>query len=119
MLLRASSEHDGNQVDLGNIFAEGIQASKVPHAALLLRFADAVIAEYDQEQSAGDELDIVRAAVASQLGQHALVDVAAVVAVFNAVVIVADATGIPLEPYKETLSADLRATLGLDAFRLS
>ena len=43
-------------------------------------------------------------------------DSAAVVAIFNAVVRIADATGIPLEAYKIPLTADLRAELGIDDF---
>jgi alkylhydroperoxidase family enzyme len=115
VLLRASSEHDGSQVDLGNIFARGLSNSTVAHAELLLNFAEAVVAN-----SADDAADpqVLRRAIEAEMGQQALVDVAAVVAIFNAVVIVADATGIPLEPYKVALSEDLRADLGLDAFQL-
>ena len=41
---------------------------------------------------------------------------ATVVATFNAVDRVADATGTPLESYKEEATADMRTALGLDAF---
>jgi hypothetical protein len=39
------------------------------------------------------------------------------VASFNAVVKIADGTGIPLEPAKEERTRDIRAALAIDAFR--
>ncbi len=50
------------------------------------------------------------------MGAAALVDCAGVVAVFNAVVRIADATGIPLETYKEEISVELRRELGIDDY---
>jgi hypothetical protein len=47
----------------------------------------------------------------------ALVDAAAAIASFNAVVKVADGTGIPLEAAKEARTRDIRGTLAIDAFR--
>ena len=48
------------------------------------------------------------------LGPAALVDAAAIVASFNAVVKIADGSGIPLEDFKQDATADLRAALGLE-----
>jgi len=53
-------------------------------------------------------------AVYRALGAAALVDAAAIVASFNAVVKIADGTGIPLEEAKAAATADLRAALGLE-----
>ena len=50
------------------------------------------------------------------LGAAALVDAAAIVASFNAVVKIADGTGIPLEEAKAQATADLRDELGLEKF---
>ncbi|SKA24896.1 hypothetical protein SAMN02745126_04463 [Enhydrobacter aerosaccus] len=46
-----------------------------------------------------------------------MVDAAAVIAGFDGITRIADATGIPLEPPKAEQTADLRATLQLDAFQ--
>jgi len=80
----------------------------VPQAALLLEFAESM---HD-----GDPTRRARARVAvhGALGASALVDAAAIVASFSAVVKIADGTGIPLEEAKAHATADLRAALGLD-----
>jgi len=48
------------------------------------------------------------------LGPAGLVDAAAIVASFNAVVKIADASGIPIEDWKAAATADLREALGLE-----
>ena len=82
----------------------------MPHAALLVEFAEAL-----HGTDAGRQLR-ARQAVASRLGDAALVDAAAIVASFNAVVKIADATGIPLEDYKAAATEDLRRDLALERF---
>ena len=49
-------------------------------------------------------------------GPGAAVDGAAIVAIYDAVVKVADATGIPIEDYKADLTVDIRDTLGINDF---
>jgi len=83
----------------------------VPHAAVLLAFAEAMLGDDMAAQGAA------RAALHADLGDAALVDAAALVASFNAVVKIADATGIPLEDAKARATEGLRAGLGLDAMR--
>ena len=80
----------------------------MPHARLLLDFAEACSA-------VSADLSDRREAVRSTLGEAALVDAAATIAIFQAVVKIADATGIPLEDAKAEISAEFRADLGLDA----
>ena len=58
-----------------------------------------------------------RRAVRAALGNAAFVDAAATVASFNAVVKIADGTGIPLEVAKEARTLELRAALGIDTLR--
>ena len=48
-----------------------------------------------------------------EVGEEASVDAAGVLAIFNAVVRIADATGIPLEETKARMSVDIRDALGL------
>ena len=75
-----------------------------------MEFADAL-----QETDPGRQ-SRARQAVARNLGDAALVDAAAIVASFNAVVKIADATGIPLEDYKAAATEDLRRDLALERF---
>ena len=82
----------------------------MPHAALLVEFAEALHGTDPVRQSRARE------AVAGRLGDAALVDAAAIVASFNAVVKIADATGIPLEDYKAAATEDLRRDLALERF---
>ena len=58
--------------------------------------------------------ELARNALLDRLGAEALVDAAAIVASFNAVVKVADGSGIPLEDFKAEATEDLRAELGLE-----
>ena len=82
----------------------------VPHGDRLIEFAEAVLADSDEQ------LLRARSALRGSLGDAALVDAAAVVGFFNAIDRVADATGIPLDPERVPQTADFRAALGLDAF---
>lgn len=108
MLLRGSGQHAGETYDNRAAIDETAD-SGVPHGRLLLNFAEAAVAD-------GDTLSAMRAEVLDTLGEAALVDAAAVIAIFQAVVKIADATGIPLEDAKAEISADMRADLGLNAF---
>jgi len=57
--------------------------------------------------------------VVRTLGAAALVDAAAVAALFNGIDRVADATGIPLEDEKAVSTAEIRAAIGIDEFAKS
>ncbi len=82
----------------------------VPHGAMLVEFAEAMLGgDADRKARA-------RRGLEGALGAAALVDAAALVASFSAVVKIADATGIPLEDYKEAATRDLRDQLGLERF---
>ena len=80
----------------------------VPHAATLIEFGEAMLGD-DPTRAAS-----ARAGLYRQLGGAALVDAAAIVASFNAVVKLADGSGIPLEDFKQKATEDLRAQLGLE-----
>jgi hypothetical protein len=108
-LLRESSKANNQDYDLGLL--TGAQGDgNIPHGALLVAFADAVIGNDDRQ------LAIVRAAVLREMGDAALVDASAIAATFNAIDRVADATGIPIEDNKAASTADFRAALGINAF---
>lgn len=82
----------------------------VRDADLLLPFAEAVV------RGNAAELWATRERLQAELGAAALMDTAATAAIFNAVVKIADATGIPIEDYKVEQTATARHTLGIDAF---
>ena len=113
MLLRESSEFAEDTVDLQNIHGEALANSVVAQAPLLIALVDAALGQSDDPA----QLATLRQQVEQTLGVAALYDCAAVIAMFNAVVKVADATGIPLEPYKAEISQQLRQDLNIDRFR--
>ena len=110
MLLRASGEYTGTEHQLDAITGAIKHATTVADADLLLPFADACI------NGNAAVLAATLEQLVATLGSAALVDTAATVAIFNAVVKIADATGIPIEDYKIELTATARLELGIDAF---
>jgi len=86
------------------------ETSRVPQATLLIEFAEAVLRGDEPRQNRA------RTALYRALGAAALVDAAAIVASFNAVVKIADGSGIPLEEAKAAATEDLRTALGLEQF---
>ena len=109
VLLRGSGTHTGDRYDLDAVMS-GHSDGGVPQGWLLMEYAAAVLAS---EEASRAEL---HRRIVAELGEAALVDAAAVVAIFNAVVRIADATGIPLEAAKAEASRDLRACLAIDRF---
>lgn len=95
---------------MGAALEGGGEASRVPQATLLIEFAEAVLRGDETRQNRA------RTALYRALGAAALVDAAAIVASFNAVVKIADGSGIPLEEEKAAATEDLRAALGLEQF---
>ena len=96
-------------VDLGAVHGAESDAG-VSHGARLLAFIEAVMG--------ADEAALTRerAALRGVLSPECFVDVAGVIASFNVVDRVADATGIPLDDMLLAASADLREQLGLARF---
>jgi hypothetical protein len=108
-LLRESSKAKGESFDLSLIVGKPGDGN-IPHGALLVAFAEAVLGVDDERLA--DTQSRIRAAI----GDVALVDAAAIVATFNAIDRVADATGIQIEDAKAQATADVRAVLGISAF---
>ena len=99
---------DGAEVDLAAV--TGTAASGVEGGEALTAFVDAVMTR--------DEVAITdaRGKVEAQLGAPALIDAAAVLANFQRMVRIADATGIPLDAPVQLLTQDIREDLGINAF---
>jgi len=112
MLLRASSEREGREVDLGAVTggARNGAGGGVPQGELLVAFAEATVATDDAA------LARARASLLAALGPAALVDAAAVTSNFERMVRIADATGIPLDAPVAALTADMRRDLGIDRY---
>ena len=110
MLLRASGVTHNRNYDLNAVTGVAQDDGGVPHGRLLVAFAEAVIGE---DEAA---LTQARAALSEAISPAGLADAAAVVALFNAIDRIADATGVPLEAEKLAASADFRAALGVDRF---
>src|SRR5262245_41648854 len=112
-MLRVSSQASGETVDLRAVVGRGDPDSGVRHGRLLVAFTEAAQAEDDQA------LGQARAALRAVLPDAAFVDTCAVIAAFNVVDRIADATGIPLDPALQALGGDLREPLELSRFRSS
>lgn len=89
---------------------DGASDPGVPLSRELLAFADSSLGE-----DAG-ALAAARTRLVAVAGVEAMIDAAAVIAGFDGITRIADATGIPLEPPKANQTTDLRATLRLDQF---
>ena len=110
MLLRGSGEHSATAVELTGVIPALGAVAGVAGEGCLNELADAFYAG-DLERA-----ERAREGVVTTLGSEALVDAAGIIGMFDAVVRVADATGIPLEDYKVEASEDFRAVLGISDF---
>ena len=90
--------------------ADAAAGGGVENGAMLNRFATAVL------RPDAAELAAARREIADGLGGAALTDTAAVVSLFNAIVRVADATGIPVEDHTAEATAEFRSAIGVDDF---
>ena len=109
-MLRASGQVAGQVVELTAVTEKAAGDAGVQHGARLLAFTDAAMGADDAL------LDRERRALGAVLSPEAFVDACALVAAFNVVDRIADATGIPLDPMLHAASGDVRAELGLARF---
>ena len=111
-MLRASSETEGDAVDLGAVRAGAAAAegSGVPHAAQLVAFAEAVVTRDEAAiaQRRGELIDL--------LGPVGMREAASIVCNFQRMVRIADATGIPQDAPVRAMAADLVDELDLREF---
>jgi hypothetical protein len=111
MLLRVSGEIAGDKPDLSAVTdREAAAQSGVEHGDVLLAFSEAAVTGTEEELSSA------RSAVVDAMGEEAMVDAAAIVGNFQRMVRIADSTGIPLDAPLATLSAGVRADIGIDTF---
>jgi hypothetical protein len=104
-----SGANEGRKLDLRTVAgAEG--DGGVPHGAELAAFAAAALG-----RDAG-ALARARSELAARVGPAGVVDAAAVVANFEMMDRIADATGIPLDAPIVAATSELRRALGIDGF---
>ncbi len=88
-MLRESMQMQGHEVDVRGVTAGFDETVKIPHAAALVEFAEAVVLRDVARTEAA------RDALLGKLGAAGMVDAAAVTAAFHGFVRIADAIGIP------------------------
>lgn len=109
-LLRESGRQLGKQHNLSAVL-DGSPIPSLPYAEQLLAFADTALGTNPAL------LEHCRNELTSAVGGAALSDAAAVIAGFNGITRIADATGIPLEEGKAANTSDFRTELSIDDFR--
>ncbi len=110
MMLRASAETSGEDVDLAAITDSAAIPTSVPGDRALLAFAEVCL---------GDDAEAIaeaRRRVLDELDEAAMIEAAGVIANFQRMVRIADGTGIPLDPPMAALTADLRVELGINGY---
>ena len=106
-----SGEITGRDIDLLMVSGEGTAAETgVVHSDVLIALAEAQVGDDDSA------LALARGDVVEKVGPAGLVDAVAVVANFERMVRIADATGIPLDGSLEAMSDDIRSDLDLGRF---
>lgn len=106
-----SGELTGQELDVRAVVdRDSAKDCGIAHAEALVDFADALVAAEEPE------LSQARSRVLHEVGAEGLVDAAAVAANFERMVRIADSTGIPVDGFMSTLSADVRRELDLASF---
>lgn len=109
-MLRASTQINGEEVDITAVTKGGQVDSGVEAGGVLVAFAEAVMT--------GSESDVAaaRETLRSRLGDAATVDTASVIANFERMARIADGTGIPLDAPLAMITADMQKEIGTDQF---
>jgi hypothetical protein len=111
MLLRVSSDAAGLETDMSIVMAEAHAGDGgVPAGGELRAFALATVDALGPDDPA---LTAARAALVAAVGEVGFANAAGVVAAFNAITRVADATGTELDDFSEQMAPVLLADLDL------
>ena len=110
MLLRVSGKATGEDLEIGVVTGREAGDGGVAHGAALVTYAESVMGDDDTVLAKS------RQALLERIGPEGLVDAAAVIAGFNVVDRIADATGIPLDEGMDMATAKMRERIGIDAF---
>ena len=107
-MLGASSEATGGNIDLAPVEGSDRGDGNIEHGALLSAFVEAAVG------ADPDALNGARAALSAVGGEAFMLDAAAVMANFEMMTRVADATGARFQPERNEAMAPIRQRLGLD-----
>lgn len=108
MLLGASSQQEGNTVDLRGVTDKGV-VTGVEHEGALSDLVEALLD--------GDaDLERARRRASAIMGEQKCADALTVACAFNGITRVADATGIPLDESTAAATVEMRAETAIDAF---
>ena len=101
----------GGRVDMRAVTDDDhLAQSGIPHAEVLIAFSEAAVGNDEAE------LGRARSRLVDSLGPEATVDAAGIVANFQRMVRIADATGIPLDAPLVAITEDLRDEIGVNVF---
>jgi hypothetical protein len=114
-MLRASTQVSGEVVNLKGIVEGNEVQTGLRGGEALIRFAETSVGDTSIGGKADDIRD-AREAVKEELGENAMVDAAGVIANFQRMVRIADATGIPLDTPVAMMTGSIREDLGLNEY---
>ncbi len=114
MLLSLSSRAEGLDTDLAAVVAESDATTGVPLGSELRAFS---LAALDATDHADPTLESTRAALEHSAGSGAVADAVGVVAQFNALTRIADATGTQLDDFSEQAAPILLGDFDLEHLR--
>ncbi len=110
-MLRESMQAGGKQVDVAGVTQGFDDNVDIPHVAVLVEFAEAVVAQDDTRSATARE------ALRKLLGEAGLADAAATVGAFHGFVRIADAVGIPYTTAAQGRDApEIRSRAGVNDF---
>jgi hypothetical protein len=109
MLLRASSDFQGQNLNLNAVTDPSIQLG-LAQEDLIAQLVAALL------EDPGGRLTAAVAAADESMGRQESTDVLTVACGFNGITRVADATGIPLDTTTEATTSAMRATTGIDDY---
>ena len=108
MLLRESGKASGEVVELAATVGRGGDGG-VPHGEAIVGFGEEVT-------RGTDDVSRARTLLIQEVGPAGFVEACAIVGIFNGLVRIADASGIPLDDGTLAASRDFRGELGLEVF---
>ena len=115
MLLRASSERQGQKLNLNAVTDHSV-ALGVAQEDHIAQLVAALLENPGIRLATGTELAAAIAAADESMGRQECTDVLTVACGFNGITRVADATGIPLDTTTEASTSAMRATTGIDDY---
>jgi len=110
-MLRESTQIADNEVELKDVTQGLSDGTQIPHAEVLVNFAEAVVSRNP------DQIIAARQVVSDTLGNDSAVDAAAVISAFHGFVRIADGIGIPYNTAAQGQDVpEIREAAGINDF---